>query len=630
MRFCPVDGTLVTAAVEDRNLGQVLLGQFEVRDVCGRGAMGTVYRAYQRTMDRVVAVKILRRELLKEPEVVRRFLREARAAAKLQHANIVTVHLVGETDDGVPFLVMEHIDGVALEAICEAQGAQPVARILSLTRQIANALAEAHDAGIVHRDLKPANILITDRSRVPDLVKVLDFGIAKIVSGADQSMLSRDGMIFGTPHYIAPEQATGADIDHRADLYSLGVILFRLATGRLPFEGTQGMQVVLKHLRELPPKPRTIDPTLPESLEELILSCLAKDRTHRPDDAEAVIAMLDRIAANPADAKATMHGVAPLSVRPAVTSQPHAMTLRPPDGAEVGGPTAADVARRVNVASRAAKPTVKVTPGRGVQPVTTTAKVRALRPDPGAPQTPEPPPPWWAGKSLLIGAGAAVLIGAGIGVGGALLQNRAAPIAAIPPPAASFAIPRPAPPPRPVVSEPPAATTLVLVDEHVLTEGAMTLRAGFERTPQVGGAAFDVILTDGAGAVSTARVDVNVTPPGGFDEHLPPMQPGPTPGRYRSDYTFKTAGRYKVRVVATEPGRREPIVLAFDVDAHAAEVRASGRRARPNEEPAVIDVTPPERARRLPPAAAEHPDDRPPPPPADPTTLPPPSPEETR
>src|SRR5581483_12022299 len=177
VRFCPADGSLVTAAVEDRNLGRVLLGQFELREVCGRGAMGTVYVAYQRSMDRVVAVKILRRELLKEPEVVRRFLREARAAAKLQHPNIVTVHMVGETDDGLPFLVMEHIDGVSLEAICEAQGPQPIARVLSLGRQIAIALAEAHHAGIVHRDLKPANILVTDRSRVPDQVKVLDFGI---------------------------------------------------------------------------------------------------------------------------------------------------------------------------------------------------------------------------------------------------------------------------------------------------------------------------------------------------------------------------------------------------------------------------------------------------------------------
>ena len=195
---------------------------------------------------------------------MRRFLREARAAARLQHPNIVTVHMVGETEDGVPYLVMEHIDGVSLEAICEAQGPQPLARVISFGRQIAAALSEAHSLGIVHRDLKPANILVTDRSRTPDLVKVLDFGIAKIVNTeADQSMMTADGTIFGTPHYIAPEQASGGDVDHRVDIYSLGCILFRLATGVLPFEGTQSMQVVLKHLREEPPRAaidRSADP----------------------------------------------------------------------------------------------------------------------------------------------------------------------------------------------------------------------------------------------------------------------------------------------------------------------------------------------------------------------------------
>ncbi|HEX6838198.1 MAG TPA: serine/threonine-protein kinase, partial [Polyangia bacterium] len=279
VRFCPVDGALVTQAVQDPNLDRVLMGQFELREIAGRGAMGTVYRAYQRTMDRIVAVKILRSEIVKEPGVLRRFLREARAAAKLQHPNIVTVHMVGETEDGVPYLVMEHIDGVSLEAICEAQGPQPLGRVISFGRQIAAALSEAHSLGIVHRDLKPANILVTDRSRTPDLVKVLDFGIAKLINTeADQSMMTADGTIFGTPHYIAPEQASGGDVDHRVDIYSLGCILFRLATGVLPFEGTQSMQVVLKHLREEPPPPRSIDPQIPQALEDLILACLQKSR----------------------------------------------------------------------------------------------------------------------------------------------------------------------------------------------------------------------------------------------------------------------------------------------------------------------------------------------------------------
>src|SRR5438270_852897 len=363
VRFCPVDGALVTQAVQDPNLDRILMGQFELREVAGRGAMGTVYRAYQRTMDRIVAVKILRAEILKEPGVLRRFLREARAAARLQHPNIVTVHMVGETEDGVPSLVMEHIDGVSLEAICEAQGPQPLQRVISFGRQIAAALSEAHSLGLVQRDLKPANILVTDRSRTPDLVKVLDFGIAKLINTeADQSMMTADGTIFGTPHYIAPEQASGGDVDHRVDIYSLGCILFRLATGVLPFEGTQSMQVVLKHLREEPPRPRSIDANIPQALEDLILACLQKSRNRRPDDAEQVIASLDRIEA---DARRPhSQRMAPVVVTRAA----------PADAASSPAWTSA-----ANVTPPGGQRSVPITPTSGHARLSSTGKIAALR-----------------------------------------------------------------------------------------------------------------------------------------------------------------------------------------------------------------------------------------------------------
>ncbi len=379
MRFCPVDGAQVTVAVSDPNLGRELMGQFELREIAGRGAMGTVYRAYQRTMDRVVAVKILRPEIVREAGVLKRFVREARAAARLQHPNIVTVHMVGETEDGVPYLVMEHIDGVSLEAICEAQGPQPLLRVISVGRQIASALSEAHSLGIVHRDLKPANILVTDRSRTPDLVKVLDFGIAKILvatDAADQSMMTADGTIFGTPHYIAPEQASGSEVDTRADLYSLGCILFRLTTGVLPFEGTQSMQVVLKHLREEPPKPRSLNPELPQAMEDLILACLQKSRNKRPDDADTIIAALDRIEAEarrPKTERLTPVAVgksAPAAAAPAATT-----------GAIPTAPTA----------------TGKLMPVRTTSP--------------------------WASRAVWMGACLAALVGAGVGVLAALTHN---------------------------------------------------------------------------------------------------------------------------------------------------------------------------------------------------------------
>ncbi|HEY7956687.1 MAG TPA: protein kinase [Polyangia bacterium] len=597
VRFCPVDGARVQpAAGDDANLGQVLLGQFEVRDVCGRGAMGTVYRAYQRNMDRIVAVKVLRRELLKEPEVVRRFLREARASAKLQHPNIVTVHLVGETDEGVPFLVMEHVDGVSLEVICEAQGAQPVARTLSLGRQIASALGEAHDHGIVHRDLKPANILVTDRSRVPDLVKVLDFGIAKLVHAADQSVLTREGVIFGTPHYIAPEQATGGEIDHRADLYSLGVILFRLATGRLPFEGSQGMQVVLKHLRDAPPRPRALEPELPGALEELILACLAKDRAARPEDTEAVIAALDRVAARSHEPRPPLPASAQVRRAPSAPATPTATA------------TASDATGKVKVVSSVATPSAS----------------------------------GWGARPLFIGSLLAIAIGSGVGVVGAMLRDRVvsrpeipAPVGIAPPQEPVEPIAPPAAPveqtasePPPVEDSPPAAPEPTLVEEHLLAEGGVTLRCGLERAAALGrSSALVATLSTAHGAVLGA-VQAEVRAPDGKQERLI-FHPAPD-GPYRADYTFAAPGRYRLRVTATTPAEPTPLALAFDLAVaqphHSAKVARRARHHSDDDLP--VTVVPPDPAPAPAPVAIPPATESPPPiitapaPPGDPNPQP--------
>ncbi len=298
LKFCP--GCGAQASSSDPFLGRVLLGQFELREVCGRGAMGTVYRAYQTHMEREVAVKILNAEILQsDPKIGRRFSREARAAARLSHPNIVTVHLIGETEEKLPYLVMEHIAGESLEDLLAPGTALPPRDVLQLGRQIASALGEAHAHGVVHRDLKPANILVIrpTASRPSTLVKVLDFGIAKILRGQARpdSELTEGGLIFGTPHYIAPEQASGDLVDARADLYSLGVVLFQMATGRVPFAGNIGMEVVLRHLRETPPSPRDFAPNLPLALEELILHCLAKAPDDRPMSAVSIVARIEEI-----------------------------------------------------------------------------------------------------------------------------------------------------------------------------------------------------------------------------------------------------------------------------------------------------------------------------------------------
>ena len=279
-RFCPGDGSLLVTAT-DPYIGKVFDDQFEVREVCGRGSMGTVYKAWQKSVEREVAIKVLRRDLMKDASIVKRFEREARAAARLSHPNIITVFTVGQTDDGIPFLAMEFVKGFSLARVCEREGPLPPVRAIHIGRQITSALTEAHNQDVVHRDLKPENILLSNKAQAPDFVKVLDFGIAKILHGDDgESQLTQTGAIFGTPHYLAPEQASGGDVDHRTDLYALGVILFEVMVGRLPFPSDSGMAVLVQHIKDTPPRPRDLNPSIPQPLEDVILTALEKS----PDD----------------------------------------------------------------------------------------------------------------------------------------------------------------------------------------------------------------------------------------------------------------------------------------------------------------------------------------------------------
>ena len=296
VRFCPVDGFAVVPVTENREpwVGRLLMGQFAIQAVCGQGATGTVYRASQAGMERQVAVKVLRADLLKDPDIVKRFIREARAGAKISHPNIATVHMVGQTEEGAPFIVMEYIDGRSLSALLDKGRPLPLAKIVQLSSQIAAALTEAHAQGIVHRDLKPENILISERRGQPDVVKLVDFGIAKILVAyaPGEDAISRMGTVFGTPHYIAPEQASGQAVDGRADLYSLGCIVFQMATGRVPFDGQAGLQVLLSQVRDPVIDPREVNPKISDDLAELILSLLEKDPAARPQTAKEVRAAL--------------------------------------------------------------------------------------------------------------------------------------------------------------------------------------------------------------------------------------------------------------------------------------------------------------------------------------------------
>jgi serine/threonine-protein kinase len=249
-------------------------------------------------MERDAAVKVLHRDLLRDKSMVRRFHREARAVARLSHPNIVTLFTVGQTDDKVPFIAMELVDGESLDEVL-ACGRISQRRAVRIARQIVSALADTHAAGIIHRDLKPANVLLEQRRRAADFVKVLDFGVAKMTDGAvtlpfGESRLTRDGAVCGTPLYISPEQANGDKVDHRADLYSLGVILFQMVTGEVPFDGS-GVSVMLAHLGREVPRPTSLVPDLDPRLEAIILKCMAKTPGTRFQSAEQLADALDAL-----------------------------------------------------------------------------------------------------------------------------------------------------------------------------------------------------------------------------------------------------------------------------------------------------------------------------------------------
>ncbi|MBN2725236.1 MAG: serine/threonine protein kinase [Deltaproteobacteria bacterium] len=291
--FCPKDGSPL-ADIQDPLLGITLLGQFQVQELIGQGSMGKVYLAKQLSVDRHVAVKVLKQKLAIDDKVVQRFHREARAAARLNHPNIITIHLVGEMDGTrTPYMVMEYVEGASLETIIATQGALDPARVIKISIQIATALLEAHKNHVVHRDLKPENIALLKHGTSGETVKVLDFGIAKILhSDEELSQLTKTGTIFGTPAYISPEQAGGEPLDFRTDLYSLGVIMYRMATGHLPFENASGLEILVRHIKDIPPVPSSVNPQIPTALELVILRLLEKKPVDRYNTAQDLIEAL--------------------------------------------------------------------------------------------------------------------------------------------------------------------------------------------------------------------------------------------------------------------------------------------------------------------------------------------------
>ncbi len=318
-------------------VGMVLSGRYRIERVLGEGGMGAVYQAEHTLMHKRVALKVLHPEMTRMPEVVARFEREAMAAAHIDHPNVASATDFGKLDDGSFFLVLEFIEGKSLRDVV-ALGALEPSRALRILRQIASALARAHALGIVHRDLKPENVMLVEREGDPDFVKVLDFGIAKVPVGdiAPESKttgqaLTQLGMVYGTPEYMAPEQALGQEVDQRADLYSLGVMAYEMLTGARPFDNESKVKLLGMHVTSPVPRMQNVPP----DADVIVSKLLKKEASERYQDARELTDAIDS-AFGPPQSQASMPSLpGPTSRRSLPGSLPDA------SGANTAQPTQA-------------------------------------------------------------------------------------------------------------------------------------------------------------------------------------------------------------------------------------------------------------------------------------------------
>lgn len=280
---CVFDGTALETMADPR-IGSVIAGRYQIGPVLGEGGMATVYAATQKVTGKAIAVKVMHPMLASDPVVRERFRREAKNAQKLTHPNIIEIFDQGDTEDGTAFIAMERLQGAPLSATIGSR-TMTLRRALHIMVQLARGIARAHDLDVVHRDIKPDNIFLTQREDGTDLVKILDFGIAK---SRHDSRLTGQGELFGTPQYMAPERIKSAEVGPAADLYALGVVFYELLTGELPFDAPDIATFFVKHLRDAPPPPSAKNAEVPPELDALVAAMLAKEPDQRPVDGHRI------------------------------------------------------------------------------------------------------------------------------------------------------------------------------------------------------------------------------------------------------------------------------------------------------------------------------------------------------
>ncbi|MBX3161961.1 MAG: serine/threonine protein kinase [Deltaproteobacteria bacterium] len=385
----------------DLEVGQPV-GEYHIEGKLGQGAFGTVFRAAHPLIGKVVAIKVLARRFSVDPEMVSRFVAEARAVNQIRHRHIIDIFAFGQLEDGRHYYVMEHLDGETLDARLERDGRMSLAEALPILRAIARALDSAHAKGIAHRDLKAENVFLGREADGGVFPKLLDFGIAKLLAPDDGlKHKTRTGTPVGTPYYMSPEQCRGRDVDHRTDLYALGVLAYLMLAGEFPHDADDYMSILIKQMSDHPAPPSTIAPELPAAVDEAIAWLMKKDPADRPSHARAAIQALEAaagIAVGPPSA-AWDAQTGPIGARTPTTGQ--SVVPSAPVTTQTGSLAPAKPSRRglviscgaIAAAAIAAVAIYLATRGTSEAPaVVETAPAQPSQPAPAPPPQPEQPP----------------------------------------------------------------------------------------------------------------------------------------------------------------------------------------------------------------------------------------------